>query len=327
MKIIACFTVLLLTLTSAFAAEHSLGWPAGCSEGKDCWIVNYVDQDKSASARDFECGNLTYNGHDGTDIGLRDFSTMQKGVDVRAAMEGKVVRVRNDIEDHHGTASDLAAARQSRKECGNLVSLLHADKWVTEYCHMKKGSVSVALGQTVSKGTKLGEIGQSGLAEFPHLHFSLKHNNAAIDPFTGQSIAGCGLARHELWETPIPYEPVKIYATGFSDAAPDLKSLKLDVAATPDIRSYSPALVFWVLLYGLQAADTIDLTLKGPDGKVFAQSSETAPQPKISYFRFTGKNNSSQLAAGTYQGTATLTRRLPDGSVLTRKAEKTIIIR
>lgn len=327
MKTILALVIFLTAATPAFADAPALGWPVACTEGKDCWIVNYVDQDKSAAARDFQCGHLTYDGHDGTDIAVRDFAATQKGMDVRAALDGKVVRVRNDIDDHHGTAADLAAARQSKKECGNLVSLLHAGKWVTEYCHMKKGSVAVTLGQTVKKGTKLGEVGQSGLAAFPHLHFSLKQNNASIDPFTGAGIAGCGLTHHELWETKIPYEPIKIYATGFSDTTPDLNKLNLDMAATPVIPSNSPALVFWVALYGLNAGDKISLTLTGPDGKVFAQSHETAAQQKISNFRFTGKKNSSRLATGNYKGIATIRRTMPDGSFLTRTASNSVSIR
>lgn len=327
MRIIPCLIAFLMVSAPAFAEAPSLGWPVACAEGQNCWTVNHVDQDTSPAAQDFHCGHLTYDGHDGTDIAVRDFATVQSGIDVRAAADGKVVRVRNDIDDHHGTQADLAAAKQSEKECGNLVSLLHADKWVTEYCHMKKGSVSVSMGQTVKKGTKLGQVGQSGLAEFPHLHFSLRHNNAVIDPFTGKGVSGCATASRGLWERDVPYEGVKIYAAGFSDKALETSAISLNAESPQTLPAASPALVFWVSLYGLEAGDKITMTLQGPDGKIFAQSAETAAKTKIRYFHYTGKKNNALLMPGIYRGTATLARTLPDGSILTRKTAKSVTIR
>jgi hypothetical protein len=327
MRIIPALIAFLLVSSSALAQEPSLGWPVACAEGKNCWVVHHVDQDTSPAAQDFHCGHLTYDGHDGTDIAVRDFATMQSGLDVLAALNGKVVRVRNDIDDHHGTAADLAAAKQSKKECGNLVSILHAGKWVTEYCHMKKGSIAVAMGQTVAKGTKLGQVGQSGLAEFPHLHFSLRHNNAVIDPFTGKGLSGCGATGEELWEHDIPYEGIKIYAAGFAGEVPNASALNLNAEQTSRIQPNSAALVFWMALYGLEAGDKINMTVISPDGKVFVESNETAAKQKIRYFQYAGKKNQMRLMPGEYQGTATVTRTLPDGSFLTRKAEKSLIIR
>lgn len=327
MKILPVLISFLIISTPVLADQPSLGWPVACIEGQNCWIVHHVDQDASPAAQDFRCGHLTYNGHDGTDIAVRDFATVQSGMDVHAALDGKVVRVRNDVDDHHGTKADLAAAKQSTKECGNLVSLLHADKWVTEYCHMKKGSVAVALGQSVTKGTRLGQVGQSGLAEFPHLHFSVRHNNTVIDPFTGKGVTGCGVAGHELWDHKIPYEAVKIYASGFASTVPDMNAIGINAGSVSRIGPDADALLFWASLYGLEAGDRINMTLLGPDGKVVAESNQVAPQRKIRYFLYTGTRNETRFMPGTYQGTATLTRTLSDGSVLTRKAEKSVIIR
>ena len=327
MKIIPALMAFLLVSTSSLAEEPTLGWPVACTEGQNCWIVHHVDQDTSPAAQDFTCGHLTYNGHDGTDVAVRDFAAVKTGIDVRAALDGKVVRVRSDVDDHHGTADDLTAAKQSKKECGNLVSLLHADKWVTEYCHMKKGSIAVSLGQTVTKGTKLGQVGQSGLAEFPHLHFSLRHNNVVIDPFTGKGVTGCGVVGHDLWEHKIPYEAVKIYAAGFTSAVPDMSTISLNAESASRITPDSDALLFWASLYGLEAGDKINMTLLAPDGKILAESNQTSPQQKIRYFLYAGRKNKTRFTPGTYQGTTTLTRTLPDGSILTRKVEKSVTIR
>src|SRR5262249_54329265 len=56
-----------------------------CELGKTCWVVNYPDTDRAeSSAKDFTCGPLTYDTHDGTDFGIRDLVAMATGVPVRA---------------------------------------------------------------------------------------------------------------------------------------------------------------------------------------------------------------------------------------------------
>ncbi|HYD19535.1 MAG TPA: M23 family metallopeptidase [Patescibacteria group bacterium] len=293
----------------ALAENIKLAWPAACNTGKDCWTVNHIDHDPGAGAKDYTCGTLVYDAHNGTDIALRDVKSMQEGVDVIAAAEGKVVRVRNDVPDHHGTADDLAAARASKKECGNLVSLLHADKWVTEYCHMKMGSVAVRLGDTVRRGQKLGQVGQSGLALFPHLHFGLRHNNAIVDPFTGGAqTASCGETAAPLWEQPVAYKPTSFYAAGFATAPPTVEALARDASSSSTITRDAPALVFWVELFGVKAGDKLTLEIRAPDGSSFARSETSLEKDQIKYFKFTGNKNETALPAGSYHGVATIMR-------------------
>jgi murein DD-endopeptidase MepM/ murein hydrolase activator NlpD len=38
------------------------------------------------------------------------------------------------------------------------------------------------VGQTVTKGQKIGYVGSSGIATGPHLHFGVLKNGVAIDP-------------------------------------------------------------------------------------------------------------------------------------------------
>ena len=56
------------------------------------------DSDKTAT--DPACGVRTYEGHKGTDIAIADKAAMDRGVNVLAAHEGTVMRVRNAEEDH-----------------------------------------------------------------------------------------------------------------------------------------------------------------------------------------------------------------------------------
>jgi murein DD-endopeptidase MepM/ murein hydrolase activator NlpD len=81
---------------------------------------------------------------------------------------------------------------------GNGVVIDHGNGWETQYCHLKQGSVQVVTGETVTTGTALGQIGQSGRAEFPHVHFAVRHEGAKIDPFAPEATA-CGAAGDDLW--------------------------------------------------------------------------------------------------------------------------------
>ena len=90
-------------------------------------------------------------------------------------------------------------------ECGNGVLVGHADGWQTQYCHMKKGSIRVAEGDAVVTGTPLGEVGLSGMTEFPHVHFTVREGDEEVDPFaldpatTAASCAFAGDAATSIW--------------------------------------------------------------------------------------------------------------------------------
>jgi murein DD-endopeptidase MepM/ murein hydrolase activator NlpD len=74
------------------AMPPKLLWPVGGVPNKDWTIINYVDQDPSSPGfRDYRGGHLTYDGHNGIDIAIRDFAAMDTGVPVYAAADGTVV--------------------------------------------------------------------------------------------------------------------------------------------------------------------------------------------------------------------------------------------
>lgn len=65
------------------------------------------------------------------------------------------------------------------------VRLKHSNGWQTLYYHLKSGSVCVKVGQSVSKGQKLGIMGATGVATGVHLHFQIDKGSSstAIDPY------------------------------------------------------------------------------------------------------------------------------------------------
>ena len=177
----------------AFAKEPEapqLGLPIRCFPGKDCWVVNYVDHDPSNGVRDYACGTATYNmpskqgnRHQGTDIAIRDMGEMRRGVEVLAAAAGKVIVVRDGMKDV--SVRKIGSEALKGKLCGNGVVIDHGGGWETQYCHMRRGSVAVRRGDVVKRRHKLGLVGHSGRAQFPHIHLSVRYKNKVIDPFVG----------------------------------------------------------------------------------------------------------------------------------------------
>ncbi|MBC8152061.1 MAG: M23 family metallopeptidase [Bacteroidetes bacterium] len=63
---------------------------------------------------------------------------------------------------------------------GNSVFIDHGNGLVTEYFHLK--SYTVKPNQTVTKGQKIGEAGETGRVTGPHLHFGVRWHGACINP-------------------------------------------------------------------------------------------------------------------------------------------------
>ena len=58
---------------------------------------------------------------------------------------------------------------------GNVIVIQHTENLYTLYAHLSK--VSVEASQSVSVGDAIGEVGQSGVAVGPHLHFEVRHGD------------------------------------------------------------------------------------------------------------------------------------------------------
>lgn len=67
----------------------------------------------------------------------------------------------------------------NNKYNGNYVEVTNG-KIVTKYCHMSK--ISVKKGAKIKAGDKVGEVGSTGLATGPHLHFEVVYDGTKINP-------------------------------------------------------------------------------------------------------------------------------------------------
>ncbi len=64
---------------------------------------------------------------------------------------------------------------------GNVIYIQHTDQRdTTVYGHLSR--IDVREGQKVQQGVKIGEVGSTGVATGPHLHFEFRVNNEPVDP-------------------------------------------------------------------------------------------------------------------------------------------------
>jgi murein DD-endopeptidase MepM/ murein hydrolase activator NlpD len=95
---------------------------------------------------------------------------MHEGIDI-AGKTGDAVVSTND-----GTVSMVS----SEKNYGNFVEVDHGNGTKTRYAHLSKTNVEV--GDVLTKGQKLGEVGSTGRSSGPHLHYEVWKDGKRIDP-------------------------------------------------------------------------------------------------------------------------------------------------
>ena len=84
------------------------------------------------------------------------------GADVRATAAGRVVSA--------GPAGGY----------GNMVEIDHGNGLTTRYAHLS--DIGVSPGQMVAKGGVLGQVGATGRATGPHLHYEVRIDGEPVDP-------------------------------------------------------------------------------------------------------------------------------------------------
>ena len=294
------------------ASAPELQLPIRCLPGHDCWLVNLVDLDPGPGVRDYACGKYSYDGHKGTDIAVRDMKAVATGVDVIAAAPGSVRGIRDGMDD----VDVSLAGKESVKgrQCGNGVVIDHGGGWETQYCHMKKGSVVVRQGDKVAAGGKLGLVGHSGEAEFPHLHLSVRRDGQVVDPFVGTGRKeNCGLGPKPLWRkdalNQLTGAMTAIFHVGFHDAKPEARDARNGVIGSGAFPRTAEALVLWADMYWPEAGDEMRFRIVAPDGRPLIEKAATIDKTQARRFAFIGKKRTTaEWPAGAYVGEVTLTR-------------------
>ncbi|MFC4174090.1 M23 family metallopeptidase [Microvirga sp. GCM10011540] len=282
----------LLLAGPAAAQTVTLRLPVDCEIGVTCFIQHYVDRDPSPAVQDYQCGTLAYAGHTGTDFRVPTLAAQEAGVDVLAAAGGKVLRVRDGMED----VSITGRGRESVQnlECGNGLLIDHGQGWETQYCHMARGSLAVKPGDMVAAGQRLGRIGLSGMTEFPHLHLTVRKDGQVVDPFAyGAPEKSCG-GGASLWEPSLrqalAYQAGSVLNTGFATGPVKMAQIEAGEAGREKITPDAPALVAFVRSIGLRGGDEQILTLLSPDGNTLAENkAPPLDRDKAQWMMFAGK--------------------------------------
>jgi len=96
------------------------------------------------------------------------------GKRLNAPATGKIIEVVNTIKDNQvGTTNNDEPG-------GNYIVIDHLNGETSILAHLKKGSIIVTQGDTVVKGQELGQTGNSGASDRPHLHYQLQGTSGRL---------------------------------------------------------------------------------------------------------------------------------------------------
>ena len=95
--------------------------------------------------------------HKGLDV------TAEIGTPIYAARPGKVIYASNELSGF-----------------GNCIIIQHDPVWTTFYAHNNRNFVQA--GDIVHCGQVIAEVGKTGRATGPHLHFEIRENGVPLDP-------------------------------------------------------------------------------------------------------------------------------------------------
>jgi len=318
------FTPVLL---SAPALAIELGLPAQCELGKTCFVQQYPDMAAGDAVADPLCGTLSYDGHSGTDLRILSMKDMETGYAVVAVGDGKILRVRDQEQDYLiETESDRASV--AGKECGNGLVMQLQDGYEVQYCHLRKNSLAVKPGDVVRAGDPLGEIGASGLAQFPHVHITVSRHGDTFDPLTGRKLSeDCTTTFHpdeSLFAPEIveKLEPTKPDILAFGVAGrPVVYDALVREGPPPVVSTNDSVFVTWAWFANLKKGTMIRFILTNAKGETLVDhTGEPLDRNKASYAAFAGRQGT--VPGGRYQLEVSVTL---DGTLLRRAVSEVAV--
>lgn len=108
-------------------------------------------------------------------FGIRSMGN-HKGIDISGpSASGKLVLAADD--------GVVELAQYTSNGYGYQVLINHGGGVKTRYAHMLAGSISVSVGQRVTRGQAIGRVGNTGRSTGPHLHFEVIINGNRVNPY------------------------------------------------------------------------------------------------------------------------------------------------
>ena len=118
----------------------------------------------------------------------QDYSYAHKAIDLVGeghSIDDVVAVSDGVVEVAVNTAKTTNTNARGTASYGNYVKIRHNDGTKSLYAHMQYGSVSVKAGDQVSKGQKIGRMGNTGNAHGIHLHFEIRTaDDVRVNPAT-----------------------------------------------------------------------------------------------------------------------------------------------
>lgn len=105
-----------------------------------------------------------------TDIS-QGYGVLHHGLDIRAPYGSPVVSIDQGV---------VVEVREQSFGYGKHVRVAHKGTMSSLYAHLSK--IEVKVGQKLTSGQKIGELGSTGWSTGPHLHFEIMNGNTTINP-------------------------------------------------------------------------------------------------------------------------------------------------
>lgn len=154
--------------------------PEVIQEAEEIWEVTATVNDKARYAlSDFILPVEEYKYVTGMFADRRIYTYMDGNVISGTAHGGIDIAAKTGTPVYASATGKVVLAKK-RIVTGNSVVLEHFPGMFTMYYHMD--SISVKKGDIVMKGTKVGEVGNTGFSTGPHLHWEMRVNNIRVDP-------------------------------------------------------------------------------------------------------------------------------------------------
>lgn len=102
----------------------------------------------------------------------RRWGRMHEGMDMAGPVGTPVYATGDGVVTHAGRMGAY----------GNLIKISHELGTETRYAHLSR--VNVQVGQRVSQGERIGDMGNTGRSTGSHLHYEVRMNGRAVDPMS-----------------------------------------------------------------------------------------------------------------------------------------------
>lgn len=144
------------------------------TKGRKSYSSGYITGEYIDTAGDW--GWPTNSGYKITSRYGWRWGKMHTAIDISGTGKGSPI-----YSASNGVVVVAETGKGSKWSLGKYVVIRHPNGYYTEYAHLN--SLSVKTGQSVSKGTKIGTMGETGRATGVHLHFAV----SVGEPYKGGS--------------------------------------------------------------------------------------------------------------------------------------------